>query len=98
MSFIIDQSDSVRPRDSGIEPLVVRPRAACKMYGNCSIDELYRKIRDGEVTSYLDGRRRLITVESIKADIARGLAAAAANGFERARGARRPTNKNLTTA
>jgi hypothetical protein len=90
MSFITDQSDSVRPRDSAIEPLVVRPRGARRMYGNCSEAELYRKIAAGEVESYLDGRRRLITVKSIKADIARNLAAAAANGFERARGSRRP--------
>jgi hypothetical protein len=96
MSFITDQSE-VRPRDSAIEPFVVRPRAARRMYGNCSEAELYRKIANGELESYLDGRRRLITVKSIKADIARKLAAAAKNGFEHARGARRPT-KNLTTA
>jgi hypothetical protein len=39
MSFITDQSDSVRPRDSAIEPIVVRPRAARRMYGNCSLSE-----------------------------------------------------------
>jgi hypothetical protein len=84
MPIITDQSDPA------IEPLVVRPRAAKKMLGNCSDDELYRKIGNGELESYLDGRRRLITVASIKADIARKLAAAAVRGFERARGARRP--------
>ena len=30
------------------------------------MDELYRKIADGEVNSYLDGRRRLITVNRSK--------------------------------
>ena len=96
MSITTEQSE-VRPRDFAIEPIVVRPRAARRMLGNCSHDELYRKIANGELESYLDGRRRLITVASIERDIARKLAAAAANGFERARGARRPT-KNLTTA
>jgi hypothetical protein len=77
----------VRPRDAAIKPLVVRPRAAKQMLGNCSDEELYRKIRTGEVVSYLDGRRRLITVESIEADIARKIVAAAEQGFQRARGA-----------
>jgi hypothetical protein len=91
MSTITEQSVSVRPRDSGIEPAVVRLRAARTMLGNCSADEVYRKIANGELVSYLDGRRRLITVESIKADIARKVAVAASRGFEYARGARRPT-------
>jgi hypothetical protein len=66
------------------EPLVVRPNDAMAMLGNCSKAELYRKIAAGELVSYLDGpMRRLITVESIKADIARRIAAAAAGGFQR---------------
>jgi hypothetical protein len=82
--------EKLRPRDSGIEPIVVRPRAARTMLGNCSEDELYRLIGSGALESYLDGRRRLITVASIKAHIARGLAGAKARGFEYARGAGRP--------
>ena len=82
---------SVRPRDCGIEPAVVRVRAARTMLGNCSNDEIYRKIAAGELESYLDGRRRLITVASIKADIARRVEAAASHGFEYAKGARKPS-------
>lgn len=84
------EKSNLRPRDIGITPIVVRPRGAKTMLGNCSDDELYDLIRKGELESFLDGRRRLITVESIKAHIARGLAAAKARGFERASGARRP--------
>ena len=73
--------------DPGDGALVVRARRAKEMLGDCSNDELYRKIKLGELESYLDGRRRLITVASIKADIARKVAAAAEHGFQRARGA-----------
>jgi hypothetical protein len=72
------------------EPLVVRPKVAKAMLGGCSDDELNRKIKAGELDAYLDGRRRLITVASIKADIARKVTAAAKSGFQYARGARRP--------
>jgi hypothetical protein len=72
------------PPDDSVKPLVVRPRVARRMYGDCSLDDLYEKIRSGEVESYLDGRRRLITVASIEADIARNIAAAKA-GFQRGR-------------
>jgi hypothetical protein len=56
--------------------------------GDCSNSELLEKIKRGELDSYLDGRRRLITVASIKADIARNVAAAAKTGFQHASGAR----------
>jgi hypothetical protein len=72
------------------EPLVVRPRVARRMLGDCSQDELYRKLENGDLDSYLDGRRRLITVESIKRDIVRKAQAAVSLGFQRARGARMP--------
>jgi len=68
-----------------IKPLVVRPRAARRLLGDCSNDELYDKIRAGEIESYLDGRRRLIVVASIERDIARKAAGAAASGFQRER-------------
>lgn len=69
------------PFDDCIKPLVVRPRVARQMYGNCSLDTIYDKIKSGEVESYLDGARRLIVVASIEADIARNAATAAAQGF-----------------
>ncbi len=71
--------------EDNIKPLVVRTREARRLYGNCSLDVLYEKIQRGEVESYLDGRRRLIVVASIEADIARKAAAAAARGFQRER-------------
>ena len=67
--------------DGCVKPLVVRPRVARQMYGNCSLDTIYDKIKSGEVESYLDGARRLIVVASIEADITRNAAAAAAQGF-----------------
>jgi hypothetical protein len=73
--------------DTADAPLVVRFRQAQRMLGDCGHDELYRKIKNGELESYLDGRRRLITVASIKADIARKVTAAAETGFQRAKGA-----------
>jgi hypothetical protein len=73
-----------------VEPLVVRPIVARRMLGDCSIEELYRKLQNGDLQSYLDGRRRLITVESIKQDIVRKAQAAVSHGFQRARGSRMP--------
>jgi hypothetical protein len=70
------------------EPLVVRPKAARRLLGDCSNDELNEQIKSGELESYLDGRRRLITVASIKASIARKVAAAAKSGFQHASGSR----------
>jgi hypothetical protein len=71
-----------------VKPLVVRPRVARQMYGDCSADKIYEKIKSGEIESYLDGRRRVIVVASIEADIKRKAAAAKA-GFERGRHPRR---------
>jgi hypothetical protein len=73
------------PGSETVKPLVVRPRAARRLLGDCSTDELYNKIKCGELVSYLDGRRRLIVVASIEADIARRAAAAATSGFQRDR-------------
>ena len=69
------------PSEGCVKPLVVRPRVARQMYGDCSNDTIYDKIKSGAVKSYLDGARRLIVVASIEADIARNAAAAAASGF-----------------
>jgi hypothetical protein len=79
--------------DPAGEPLVVRPKQARHLYGGLSNEKLNEKIKAGDVDSYLDGRRRLITVASIKADIARNVEAAGKIGFQYARGARRPNRK-----
>jgi hypothetical protein len=77
--------------EPAVEPIVVRPKVARQLLGGISHDRLNDKIKSGELESYLDdSRRRLITVASIKASVARRVAAAAATGFEYARGARRP--------
>jgi hypothetical protein len=84
---------TVKPKpkpEPTVDPLVVRPSIARRMLGDCSLDELYRKLQNGDLDSYLDGRRRLITVESIKRDIARKAQAALSLGFQRARGSRMP--------
>jgi hypothetical protein len=45
-------------------PLVVRPKGARRML-NCGQTRLYELIAAGELDSFLDGRSRKITVESI---------------------------------
>ncbi len=56
-------------------PLVVKPKAAWKMLA-CSNTRGYELLAAGELDSFLDGRSRKITVESIHRLIARRLAAA----------------------
>jgi hypothetical protein len=55
-------------------PLVVSPRVACVML-DIGTTRLYQLIGTGELDSYLDGRVRRITVDSISRRIARLLAA-----------------------
>ena len=57
-------------------PLVVRPSVARRLLGNIGSMKLWELINSGELDSYLDGRRRFITVESIERRIARKLAEA----------------------
>ena len=49
---------------SELGPLVVRPKCARRML-NCGQTRLYELIAAGELDSFLDGRSRKITVESI---------------------------------
>jgi hypothetical protein len=55
------------------EPLVVKPKIAWRMLA-CSNTRGYELIAVGELDSFLDGRSRKITVESIRRYIARRLA------------------------
>jgi hypothetical protein len=55
------------------ERLVVRPRRAKHML-DCGNTRLYQLLKDRELDSFLDGRSRKITVESIRALISRRLA------------------------
>jgi excisionase family DNA binding protein len=57
------------------DPLAVRPREASRLLG-IGNTRLYQLISAGELDSYLDGRARRITMESIRARVARLLAAA----------------------
>lgn len=58
---------SAAPSDVG--PLVVKPREARRMLA-CSNTRLYELLAAGELDSFLDGRSRKITVESIHRYIA----------------------------
>ncbi len=58
-----------------VEPLVVKPKAAWRML-SISNTRGYELLATGELESFKDGRSRKITVASIKALIARRLAAA----------------------
>jgi excisionase family DNA binding protein len=53
-----------------VEPLVVKPREACRMLA-CGNTRLYELLTSRELDSFLDGRSRKITVESIRQYIAR---------------------------
>ena len=63
-----------RAEISDLEPLVVKPKVAWKMLA-CGNTRGYELLAAGELESYKEGRSRKITVASIKALIARRLAA-----------------------
>jgi hypothetical protein len=69
--------------------LVVKPRVAWKML-SCSNTRGYELLAAGELDSFLDGRSRKITVESIRRYIARHLPADAASKEPSRRGRGRP--------
>lgn len=58
---------------AGSESLAVSPKRACIML-DCGITRLYELINAGELVTYHEGRHRKITVESIRAHIARRIA------------------------
>jgi hypothetical protein len=66
------------PRKSAtaVEPLVVRPAEAWRMLG-CGPTYGYELLGRGELDSFVDGGARKITVDSIKAYIAKKLATCA---------------------
>jgi excisionase family DNA binding protein len=68
-----DKHPQRRSRAASSEPLVVTPRETCRLLaiGNT---RLYALIAARELQSYRDGRSRRITMESIRARIARLLA------------------------
>jgi len=47
-----------------VERVMVRPSTACAML-DCGPTRLYQLIKDGELESFTDGRRRCISVASI---------------------------------
>ena len=59
---------------SAADPLVVRPRAARRLLGDCSEATLWSLLNAGRLESYLDGRARYITMASIRRYIADKLA------------------------
>jgi excisionase family DNA binding protein len=61
---------------SRLEPLAVSPHQACLLLG-VGNTRLYELIGNGELQSYLDGRARRITMDSIHRRVARLLAATA---------------------
>jgi excisionase family DNA binding protein len=59
-----------RKSDGDFEPLSVSPRQACVLLG-VGNTRLYQLIRDGELSTYHEGRARRITMESIRARVSR---------------------------
>ena len=66
---------SARNSEAECKPLVVNPKAAQKMLA-CGRTRLYELLAAGELETFKDGRSRKITISSIKAFVARRLAAA----------------------
>ena len=60
-----------------LEPLAVSPRQACLLLG-VGNTRLYQLIGNGELVAYKDGRTRRVTMQSIRARVARLASAAAA--------------------
>ncbi len=71
------------PRPAFVEGALVTGVAGAQLLLDEGKDGIYQKLASGELESFLDGRRRKITVASIKQCVARKLAAA--KSFERAR-------------
>jgi len=75
----IDPADAraikrMRAELASAEALLVRPAVAEAMLG-CSHKQLYGLLNSGELQSFAEGRRRFITVQSIRDYLARKLAA-----------------------
>jgi hypothetical protein len=60
--------------DRECAPLIVKPRGACELL-DCGITRLYALLAAGELESFLDGRSRKITTDSIRRYIQRRLEA-----------------------
>jgi excisionase family DNA binding protein len=58
--------------ETDIEPFIVKPRDARRLL-SVGQTTLYELLKTGELESFLDGRSRKITVESIRRYIARRL-------------------------
>lgn len=74
-----------------VVPLVVKPRDARRML-NCGQTRLYELLGTGELESFLDGRSRKITVESIHRYISRRLGSSIAPNQSLRGGRSRKTN------
>jgi hypothetical protein len=48
-----------------LAPFAVRPKEAARLAG-CCLAVLYERLNQGTYESFVDGRRRLVTVESIR--------------------------------
>jgi excisionase family DNA binding protein len=59
-----------RKGGSDLEPLSISPRQACLLL-NVGNTRLYQLIREGELTTYHEGRARRITMESVRARVSR---------------------------
>jgi excisionase family DNA binding protein len=64
---------------SNAAPLIVKPREASRLLA-CGNTRLYELIAAGELQSFLDGRSRKITVDSIHRYIARRIQPTENNG------------------
>jgi hypothetical protein len=80
-----------------IAPLLVSPRDAWRMLG-CGNTRGYELLDTGELVSFLDGRSRKITVESIHQYIARKVAAAGSPPSVRGRMRKQPAPDVEATA
>jgi excisionase family DNA binding protein len=90
------KASPARTAGEHLEPLAVSPRQACLLLG-VGNTRLYQLIGAGELVTYKDGRSRRVTMQSIRARVARLAAAAGATGAapprRRGRPRKQPTNE-----
>ena len=69
VQFIAQQQAARREDAAESDALTVPPKGACKLIG-CGLNKVYKLIASGELESFTQGRKRLITTASIRAYIA----------------------------
>jgi excisionase family DNA binding protein len=79
--MIATENADVIPKRTYLDPIVVRPREACKML-SVGLTRLYELLHEGQLDSFRYGRSRRITIASIHAYVERQLATTGGTSWE----------------